>query len=106
MEKIIDIDAATAKEWLDQGQAIMIDVREKEEYDAAHIDGVQFSPLSAFEAEQVPDLTDKKIIMQCRSGGRSHKAAVIAHDVNRDYPLYNLAGGILGWIEAGYPIKE
>lgn len=106
MDKVLDIDVQTAKGWLDNGEALLIDVREQDEFDAVHIEEACLLPLSEFDAEQIPDIQDKKIIMQCRSGARSHKAAVIAHDIDRPYTIYNLAGGILGWIEAGYPVKE
>ncbi|HCK33334.1 MAG: hypothetical protein CMH32_07095 [Micavibrio sp.] len=106
MDKVLDIDVQTAKAWLDNDEAILIDVREQDEYELAHIEGAHLLPLSEFDAEQVPDIRDKKIIMQCRSGARSHKAGVIAHDIDRPYTIYNMAGGILAWAASGYPVKE
>ena len=106
MEKIISIDAKTARRWLDGNEALLIDVRETEEYNEAHIQGAILLPLSGFTAEMVPQNPDKKIIFQCRSGKRSEQAAIIAHDIQRDVSFYNFEGGILSWIEAGYPVID
>jgi rhodanese-related sulfurtransferase len=54
--------------------------------------------------EQVVDVlpTDKPIIVYCRSGVRSRKAAEILVDIGFD-PVYDM-GGILEWQEEGFPV--
>ena len=98
MSQITDVDIQTAKEKIDNG-AILVDVREQNEYDAQHIPGSILIPLSEFETrfEELPK--DKALVMQCRSGARSARAG--------DYLLasgytdvVNMAGGILAWAEA------
>jgi len=84
---------------------ILIDVREKNEWDESHIEKAQFLPLSNFQ-EEMKKLTDPSatVVCQCRSGKRSLKAATELQDEGFEN-LFNLEGGILAWIEAGYPTK-
>ena len=50
--------------------------------------------------------TDKKVIIHCRSGGRSGKAILQAQAVKGGYEnLYNLKGGILAWADEIDPSK-
>ena len=105
----IPVDVATAKAWLEAGEAILIDVREVSEYRDAHIDGAILLPLSNFAPTNIPQNPDKKIIMQCKSGGRSNKAgsAVLEYcaSSNSATPapeVYNLVGGITAWAAAGF----
>lgn len=89
---------------LDAGENIkLIDCREQEEWDEAHIAAAEFMPLSNFE-EEMKKLQDKgeTIIMQCRSGGRSMKACMALQGEGFEN-LFNLEGGIIAWSEKGYP---
>lgn len=104
MNDIPEISAEDAKKLLEQDKAIMVDVREDEEYEEAHIEGVIFLPLSCFSPADVPVQEGKAVIMQCRSGGRSAKAAAYVAHAFPDLELYNLTGGIKAWVEAGYDV--
>jgi rhodanese-related sulfurtransferase len=84
-----------------------IDCREQEEWDEAHINGATLLPLSQFEAnyESVLSNKDAQIVIQCRSGMRSMKACMFL--LSKGYTnLTNLEGGIMGWIQAGYPVQK
>ena len=103
------ITVQDAKALLDAGEAIMIDVREQDEWDAARIDGTVFAPLSqmpqAWEALDLP--SDKTVIVQCKSGGRSGRVCeFVGPSAKEGQPVVNLEGGILAWAQAGYPIIE
>lgn len=103
------ITVQDAKALLDAGEAIMIDVREQDEWDAARIDGTIFAPLSqmpqAWEALDLPQ--GKTVIVQCKSGGRSGRVCEFVGPSAKDgQPVVNLAGGILAWAQAGYPIIQ
>jgi molybdopterin/thiamine biosynthesis adenylyltransferase/rhodanese-related sulfurtransferase len=74
----------------------LIDVREPHEYDIARIEGARLVPLSTFpDAIKTLDPTHE-IVVQCKVGGRSAKAAnaLLAAGFTR---VYNLAGGITRW---------
>lgn len=103
------ITVQDAKALLDAGEAIMIDVREQDEWDAARIDGTVFAPLSqmpqAWEALNLPQ--GKTVIVQCKSGGRSGRVCEFVGPSAKDgQPVVNLEGGILAWAQAGYPIIQ
>lgn len=83
-------------------QYYVIDVRTQEEYDEAHIEGVAHIPVDTIEErlEEIP--RDKPIVLYCRSGGRSGRAAEILVE-NGFNQVYNM-GGLPDWIEKGYPV--
>ncbi len=102
---IKSLDVTTLKQWLDKEEAVLVDVREQNEYDAGHIPGSVFVPLSGFSQDKIPPHEGKKLVMQCRSGARSYKACEILQSLDNVLEVYNLDAGILGWAAAGYAIK-
>ena len=67
-----------AKKLFGDGAAILLDVRNKDEYDEKHIDGSLLIPVSELST-RLPELPDKSavIIVYCRSGNRSRTASDI-----------------------------
>jgi len=101
------VDVMTLKNWLDLNQVVLVDVRELDEYQDAHIAGAIHCPLAMFSLSQVPLLDgEKKLVIHCRSGKRSDTACHHALDENPHLPVYNLQGGILAWIAQGYPVNR
>lgn len=98
-----EIDVKTAKMWIDQGDVVLIDVREPEEFAVEAIPGAILIPLSKVNALSLPDAGGKKIVVHCRSGKRSAFACEKLLEQLPDLPLYNLQGGIMAWSQAGYP---
>ncbi|WP_292071733.1 rhodanese-like domain-containing protein [Brevundimonas sp. UBA7534] len=102
---VVSVEEAAA--WLQAGEAVLIDVREPDEYAAAHIEGAILAPLSQMPAAwQALDLpADKTIIVQCLKGGRSHQVCAFVGPTAADgQPLFNLTGGIQAWHAAGLPV--
>jgi len=84
--------------------ALMVDIREADEWEEVRIPGAEFRPLSEINDwyEALP--RDRTIILQCRSGNRSAMAtASLMREAGMDNVL-NLAGGIIAWHQAGLPI--
>lgn len=105
MSTVKTIDAATANEWIENHEAILIDVREPIEYQEVHIDGAHLIPLGSIELKKLPqNVGDKKIIMQCRMGQRSSVACKKLLDENKNLDIYNLSGGITAWENAGFKV--
>ena len=82
-----------------EGGAFVLDVRNPDEYDEAHVPGVTLIPLP-----EVPDRsgevpTDRPVYVICAAGGRSRKAAEFLRAGGID--AVNIAGGTMAWIEAG-----
>jgi rhodanese-related sulfurtransferase len=79
-----------------EGRCVLLDVREKKEYDTGHIPMAISKPLSQMEL-WIDDL-DKNValIAYCRIGRRSHHAA--KRLIHHGYPVvYSLEGGINAW---------
>jgi len=85
----------------------LIDVREPAELigPLGHIVGVENHPLSTLVAAAADWDRDQPILLICRSGARSNRAAgeLAALGFTR---LHNLAGGMMAWRDAGLPVAE
>lgn len=103
---IQNVSAKQAKEWLESSQAILIDVREPAEYRSEHIGGAVLLPLAKVTASSLPEHEGKKLIFQCRSGKRGGMACDKLKDFGNGESIYNLDGGIMAWIEAGYGVER
>ena len=68
-----DVDASTAGRLLSQGDAVLVDVREPAEWSAGHAPQATHLPLGDLRAQDVPPAAT--VIIVCRSGNRSAKAA-------------------------------
>lgn len=104
------ISVTEAKEKLDAGEAVMVDVRDMHEYQEVHATGVKLYPVNSV-INHVQDIRDfaggKEVLFICRSGQRSALAAeyVTAGGLS-ELPLANVEGGTLAWVEAGYPTGD
>lgn len=99
------IDAAAAKQWLDAGRAVLIDIRESDEYAREHIPGAHLVPLSGFDAADFPNLGDKIAVFHCSSGSRTAQAA--PRILGRGFrEVYQLSGGLAGWQRAGFETRR
>lgn len=85
--------------------ARLVDVREANEYQEVHAEGAQLMPLSEFETRYSELPKDQPLVMICRSGARSGRAAQYLLD-NGYSNVSNLTGGTLAWQEAGLPTAE
>ena len=101
---INNIDAKTLKQWLDAGQALLIDVREPAEHEAQSIPGAVLKPLASVSITNLPDFKNKKLVMHCQKGKRGGSACekLLAEDPSLE--IYNLEGGIGSWVELGHPV--
>ncbi len=98
---VIEVDAATVNRWLDDHEAVLVDVRETSEYEQEHIPGSMLVPLSVFDPERFPRISGKKVVFHCAVGKRS--AAAGKQLLKEGYAqVYNLRGGIQTWKEAGF----
>ena len=82
--------------------ALLIDVREDEEWAAGHAPQARHVALSRLEAEYTSLPSDQPMVAVCRSGARSDRAAVALR--NAGYDVVNLAGGMRAWAAAGLDV--
>ena len=96
-----EIDVAELAARREAGAAVL-DVRNPDEYDEAHVAGAILIPLGELveRVDEVP--TGGSLPVICRSGGRSLQAAEWLQDQGID--AVNVAGGTMAWIDAGLPI--
>lgn len=109
-EPFTRISVAEAKAKLDNGEAVMVDVREPNEYAEVHASGVRLIPVNTVigEAKQIRDFAgDKEVLFICKSGARSALAAefAVAAGVD-DLALFNVEGGTQAWVAAGFPTGD
>jgi rhodanese-related sulfurtransferase len=95
-------DPSTAQAWLVAGEAIVVDVREHEEWNAGHIDGVLHIPMGEFAQRAAELPAARRIVVVCRSGARS--AAVTRALVHAGFDALNMRGGMQAWVRDGLPI--
>ena len=94
-----EISAVELKQRLDRGDKLrIIDVREPNEYQINRIAGSELIPLGEVPRRYAELDPLEEIVVQCKMGGRSAKAADYLRSVGFTRVL-NLRGGILDWID-------
>src|ERR1700729_2339532 len=102
--QVHDMTPAEVSKGMAEGRYLLVDVREPNEVAVeAYPDGVVV-PLSTFDAKNILDPHGKQVVFACRSGKRSVTASLAAQAAGLPYDKH-LAGGIIGWKEAGMPTK-
>ncbi len=90
-----------------EGDYLIVDVRQPEEYVQGHIPGAKLIPVRELVADLSGLPPDKDLIFYCHSGGRSAVAATLALEEGvSSKAVYNLDDGIMGWqdrVVPGYP---
>jgi molybdopterin/thiamine biosynthesis adenylyltransferase/rhodanese-related sulfurtransferase len=101
--RITEVDPAVAREQMTNG-AVVVDVRETEEFAAGHIPGAKHVPRSYLETRiegVVPDRS-KHVILYCASGNRSAWATRTMLDDLGYESVESMTGGFTLWKDRGY----
>lgn len=103
---INNIDVAQGQVMQKQG-ALLLDVREPEEYAEGHAPGSILVPLGQLKARvnEISDFKHSPVVVICRSGRRSMQAAEILHQLGFA-SIHNVHGGMLAWEKAALPIAK
>lgn len=92
---------------INREDAIVLDVREADEFAGGHLPDARNIPGSKL-GERIAELEkfkDKPVIVCCASGMRSNRAC--AELKKQGFTrVNNLSGGVDAWVGAGYPIKK
>lgn len=105
---ISEASPAQVQQWMNAGEAVLIDVREQDEHERERIGGSMLLPLSRFGAAQAAAFAKpgQRIVFHCKGGKRSADACRLAASLaGPDRAVYSLAGGIEGWKNAGLPVS-
>src|SRR5688572_18056213 len=94
-----EITSVELKQRLDRGDKLtLVDVREPNEYQINRIPGTVLIPLGEVPRRYAELDKEAEIVVHCKMGGRSAKAADFLRSVG--FPrVLNLKGGILDWID-------
>lgn len=90
---------------INREDAIVVDVREAEEYARGHVPNARHIPLGQFDKrlQELAKYKEKPVIVMCQSGNRSHSACGSLRKAGFD-KVFHLAGGLSGWEQAGQPV--
>ncbi len=102
--EIDEIGAAEARER--QGDALFVDVREREEWEEGVVPGAVHVPRGQLESRiegLVPDRS-REIVLYCSGGSRSAFAAKAMQDLGYEN-VTSLTGGFTDWKRNGFPIE-
>jgi molybdopterin/thiamine biosynthesis adenylyltransferase/rhodanese-related sulfurtransferase len=104
--RIDEVDPAAVREQVGNG-AVVVDVREPEEWSAGHIPGAVHVPKSYLESRiegAVPDHA-KHVVLYCASGNRSAWAArTLIEDLGYEH-VESMTGGFTLWKDRGYEVE-
>jgi len=106
-KNIREISPEDAAPKLKRGEAVIVDVREKDEWDEGHVAGATHLSRGTIELEveeKFPDL-NTTIICHCGGGGRSALAAESLQKMGYKN-VRSLAGGFKAWKAAGLPTSK
>ncbi|MFZ5691666.1 MAG: rhodanese family protein [Pseudomonadota bacterium] len=104
MTAVQPISPERAAELMRNG-AVLIDIRERDEYARERIEGARHHALSVLDQEHPARPGDDVLIFHCRSGARTaQNAERLAHCVPAGVETYVLDGGIEAWKKAGLPV--
>jgi rhodanese-related sulfurtransferase len=103
-KQITEISPQDAAEKLNSGEAVMVDVREQDEWNQEHIPGASHMSRGTIEfdiEEKVPD-PNTMIICHCGGGGRSALAVESLQKMGYKN-VRSIAGGFKAWKAADLP---
>ncbi|MBU6216673.1 MAG: ThiF family adenylyltransferase, partial [Acidobacteria bacterium] len=99
--EITEVDTATAEQLLSDG-AVLLDVREADEFEQGAVPGSLFLPRGHLEAQVESRLTDKTaaVVVMCAGGVRSAFAARTLQELGYT-DVVSMAGGFNRWKDEG-----
>ncbi|MGH9017561.1 MAG: rhodanese-like domain-containing protein [Acidimicrobiales bacterium] len=103
MTEIAEITVADAAGALDDG-AVLLDVREPDEWEAGHAPGAVHVPLGDLPGRVGELDAGVPVVVICRSGARSARAT--AWLSAQGFGAANLVGGMQQWEAAGRPVTS
>jgi rhodanese-related sulfurtransferase len=98
-----DIPTATVSEaYARPDGAVLLDVREPDEWDAGHAAGAVHVPMRQLTPDTLP--AGRPVYCICRSGNRSGQVVQLLTAAGID--ARNVDGGMLAWVDAGLPVER
>ena len=101
MDPVASVGPEDAARKVEEG-ALLLDVREPDEWEAGHAPAAVHVPLAALAARAGELDRDRPVVAVCRSGARSERAAAFLRQQGHD--AVNLDGGMQAWSASGLPV--
>ncbi len=104
---IHDIDHVAATQLINHKNALVLDVREQNEFDTGHILNSKLIPLGKLgdRIGELEKFRERPIVVVCRSGQRS--ASACAYLAKQGFAqTHNLDGGVVAWQKASLPLEK
>jgi rhodanese-related sulfurtransferase len=104
---IKEVDTLGAMSLINRSNALVLDVREQNEYDAGHIINSRLIPKGKVK-ERIGELEkyrERPIVVVCRSGNRSESATAFLNKQGFTQ-VHNLTGGVMAWQKANLPLEK
>jgi rhodanese-related sulfurtransferase len=98
---IPEVDVYQALQLVDAG-AVLMDVREDDEWLAGHAPTAVHVPLGSLSSLDLAAIEGRRVVLVCRSGNRSRGATEFL--LGRGVDAVNLIGGMKAWKLAGAPV--
>lgn len=104
---IKEVDSISALQLINHKNAMVLDVREEDEYKAGHVLNSTLIPLGKLKQRigELEKFKDRAIVVVCRSGIRSATACVTLGKQGFTQ-AYNLSGGVNAWQKAKLPLEK
>ena len=100
------VSTTDAVRLINQEKAVLIDVREPDEYAAGHAAGARNVPLSTLDgAKGLPSNKSVPLVVMCATGARASRAAAQLRKAGYA-SVHALAGGNAAWRDASLPIEK
>jgi rhodanese-related sulfurtransferase len=88
------------------GRAILLDTREKEEFEVSHLKGAKWVGYDTFTMESLQEIPkDQPIVVYCSIGARSQDIGKRLKSAGFK-EVYNLYGGIFHWVNEDNPVYK
>jgi len=94
------------RNWMPESTFVLLDVRTQKEWEdsTGHLENAILLPIGELEEEPASarQFLGKKVIVYCRSGGRSSRGTRILRE--QGVEAFSLEGGIRAWRDQGHPV--
>ena len=106
-QNVTEISPADARKEAEEGGAVLIDVREKNDWSEGHAKGAKHLSRGVIELEIEDEIPDVKKPIICYCGGGSRSALVAESLQKMGYEnVRSLAGGLQAWKETNLPMEK
>lgn len=107
IQGIKEVGTVEALQLINHKDAVIVDVREQNEYETGHLLNSKLIPLGALKGriDELEQYREHPVVVVCASGNRSRIAA--AQLKNRNFTqAYSLLGGVVAWRKADLPLEK